>query len=222
VRSFKWSFMALLIGFLAICYLPAAPEQKFATVTFRVLDSFGNAQSDCRLLEFVLLDDDRGTNYVSHFSGAFGRNIPYGSTYRTHVKCADERTGGTFLVSVNRPEVYLVLASWPNIGDYVTGPAPRLTIALKRGGRVDLTTGAWIKLVGTFVDRSEVDKFAADSGSARFFHIVPGQYLLLLFIGDKLACTKKIDFLDPPANLELSLNGQSCVVEGQHAVKATD
>jgi hypothetical protein len=218
VKSLRCFPIALLIG-LSTC-APSVPQQKLATVTFLVFDSFGRPQSDCHILEFVSLDDERNPDYVAHFSGAVGRNIPYGSTYRVHAKCADERSGGTFLVTVNKSDTLLVLASWLNLGDYVTGPSPRLTIRIRSNNETKLAEKTWIKIVGVYVDRMEVAR-VSPSGTAGFFDVVPGKYLMLLF-GDGLVCTKEIEFLKAPADLELSISAESCKVQSQSAVRAED
>lgn len=222
MRILRWLSLAIVSGLGATFCIQSAPQQKASTVTLRVLDSFGKPQSDCHLREFVLLDEGRGRDYLDHFTGTVGRDIPYGLTYRAHVKCADQRAGGTFLVSVGRSDEFLVLASWLNLGDYVTGPEARLTVAVRPTQETELTNGAWIKLVGAYVDRTEVDKINSESHTARFYHVVPGKYLMMLFIGDRVICTKQIEFVAASANLELTISGQSCNMASQTGVKLAD
>jgi len=64
----------------------SAPQRKVATVSLSVLDSFGKAQGDCRVSEFMLVDDGintdiANTDYKDHFRGSTGRDNP--SPYAT-------------------------------------------------------------------------------------------------------------------------------------------
>jgi hypothetical protein len=219
MKMLKWSTVIVIFTISITCCSPTVPQQKFSAVTITILDSFGHPQSGCRILEFAFLGDEKNNDYASHFDGLEGRMIPYGSSYRVNVKCSDERSGGTFLVAVERPNAFLVLASWLNIGDYVTGPIPRLTVSLKSKRETELASGAWIKLVGLYLDRTEVDRIDVGSHTARFYEVVPGKYFMLLFVADRLVCTKRFDLVKAPADLELSVSGQSCNVEKESSVQ---
>ncbi len=188
---------------------------RFSRCCYLISDSFGYEQSDCRVREFVSLENEKNSNYASHFSGLQGRMVPYGPIYRVDVKCSDGRGGGTFLVAVERANAFLVLASWLNVGDYVTGPMPRLTISVNAKREPALTRGAWIKLVGLYLNQTEVDKLDGGSHVARFYDVVPGRYIMFLFAADGLVCTKQVDLVKAPTDLNLLVSGQSCDVEGE-------
>ena len=115
------------------------------------------------------------------------------------------------MVAVERPDQFLVLASWLSIGDYVTRPDPRLMISVKTDQ--ELSSGAWIKLVGIYLDKYEIDRIEPSTRTARFYDLVPGRYFILLLTKGGVACAKQVDFLKAPAKLQLSLSRNACRVE---------
>lgn len=219
MRSLMFSLLTFAVCFLRALATMHVPQPKMATVLLSVRDSFGHQESSCNLQEFVLLDEHKNIDYKERFDGLIGRNIPYGTTYRLHVKCADDRSGGSFLVSVSRPNQFIVLSSWRNIGDYVTRPVPRLAVLISADSARQLSPQAWVKLVGVYRDRNEIDRIDPQSHTASFYDVVPGRYLILLIDGEKLACTKQIDFLESPAHLELSLSKEGCKAESFSSVQ---
>lgn len=109
-----------------------------------------------------------------------------------------------------------------NVGDYETGPAPRLTISINTSSRVRLADNSWIKLVGMYVDSSEIDRIEARNRSASFYEIVPGRYVLLVLEGEKLACARPIEIVELPARIELSLSANECSAGAGSGVKRLD
>ncbi len=215
-------FLTLLLGVWIPLGAGPNPPQKFATVTLSVLSSLGQSQAGCHLLEFVLLDDGANADYKSRFDGLVGKNIPFGYSYRVSVKCTDPGAGGSFWIPVLRSDQFVVLSSWPHLGDYFTGDEPRLTVSVSRHSGAQTLGQAWVKVIGVYVDGREVDKLDSQSGATRFYHLEPGRFLVLLLTGERVLCTKQIDVLGPEARLELSLSGQGCKAEGLSSVKVVD
>lgn len=194
-----------------LSHSPAPQHQKFATVTLNVLDSFGLRRPDCSVAEFVLQDDDGNLDFRDHFTHLVGRDIPYGSSYRVRVKCADDSTQGPFLISVTRANEFRVLGAWLHRGDYVTA-TPRLKIFVARN-HTEQSHDSWVDLVGVYLHTSHTDSIDPDSGEAAFYNIVPGRYIVLLLNGEKLTCLKQIDFVEVPARLQLYPANGACTIK---------
>lgn len=219
------SILFLIVScFVAADVVPSQQNQnvgtsKLSKVMLSAVDSFGGKRDSCQVSQFKRLDFPRGGDYSHRFSGLSGTDIPYGFKYEVYIRCDDKSVSGPFFMTVSRENKFEVLASWLNVGDYVTGPDPRLTVVVhsKQGSRLEGTL--WIKVVGVFVNKIEVDRIDPQLQSAKFYEIVPGRYLLLLLSGGKVMCTQQIDFLDAPARLELSLSGESCSVERMSSMR---
>jgi hypothetical protein len=196
------------------------PPHKVAQVTLRFVDSFGNPQEGCRVVEFSSMDDDAKVDYSKSFDGLVGEKIPYGNRYKVFVKCLGEKSRVATVVSVGRPEEFIVLSEWLHLGDYVTHE--RISISVQSKSGKQLSNDVWVKLVGIYLDNSELDRIDPQSHSAKFYDIPPGRYIVLVMDGEKLACTKQIDFLEAGARLDISLMEHGCKVEEASSVRVID
>ncbi len=125
-------------------------------------------------------------------------------------------------VQVDRPDVFLVLAKFVYEGDYYTGLAPQLSVSIVQKEGTLKSGTAWIKLVGTWLDSSEVGRIRGPGGDADFYRVVPGVYLALLLDGDQLVCTSRIQFLKYPAHLQFTLVQGGCTAQADSNVKVLD
>jgi len=227
MKSFWLFALILLIGHDAPSLSLDAPAQRSATVTVVVLDSRGHPQAGCKVLAFARLNDGTNkdiakTDYKDKFDGLIGRNIPFGYRYQVDIRCGEEGVRGTFLASVERADQFIVLSGWTNLGDYVTGPVPRLEVFVRRESTRQIEHKTWVKLVGLYLDTSEIDEVHPQTQSASFFSIVPGRYFLLVVDGESLACAKQIDFLESHAQLELTLSKEGCKAERTSSAKVLE
>lgn len=227
MKHFQCYFLIFTIALFAPLAAFDHQDRKIATVTLTILDSRGNRQTKCRLLAFTLLSDGgntdiANTDYQDRFLGLVGTNIPFGYRYEINIRCGDAGVRGTFLASVERPDQFIVLSGWPNLGDYVTGPDPRLKVTIHGlpDGRMEPKT--WVKLSGVYLDVSEVDKVHEGTDSADFFSVVPGKYMLLVLKGQYVTCARQIDFLEAHAQLDVSVGAHACTAKPSGGVKVLD
>lgn len=213
-------YCALLFLFhLAAVQDSKVVRHQFGAVTVSAVDSFGRPRADCKVAEFRSMDDEE-VDYVDRFDGLTGHDIPVGHSYRIHLRCADAESAGPFFALVNRQDAFLVLGAWLNRGDYETGSTPRLTVNVDQA-RSQISSEAWVKIIGIYTSVSEADRIDSQTHSARFYDPQPGRYLLLLLDGEKVVCTKQIAIEAPKAQLRLVLPSP-CRIDALSSVTALD
>ena len=205
------------IGFAA----PPDKPQKTSTVSLSVLDSFGHPRSDCRVWHLSSEAPFAKADYSGRFSKYVGENIPYGY-YTLFLKCDDGLTMGPKYLRVGRAQEFFVVGQWRNIGDWVTGPDPRLAISVETNAGVPLTDHAWVKIVGVYIDSAEVDKLNSETHMADFYEIVPGRYLVTLLDQDRIICTLPFEYLaqlDGHARMKLTVSTGGCKADGMDSIR---
>jgi len=211
---------ALLIIF-GTCVMIAGeqiPRKQYATVKLKILDSYGRSRQGCRVTEFHLHKPEGDAEYRGSFDALVASKIPFGNTYSVLVKCADGSIASYPYVGVTHSEQLLVLVSWIPDEDYVTGPEPRLAIAVSTDSKSRLSDHAWVKAVGVYADGTEVAQVDPVTGVAGLYSIVPGRIIILILDGEKLICTQQINFLREHAHLALSLTPDGCKAQGDSLV----
>jgi hypothetical protein len=199
-------------------------ESKVGTVTLSVLDSFGHPRSDCHVTEFASDEPFKKAEYKNKFTSYVGENVPY-AVYTLFLRCDDGKPLGPVYVDVNRPQEFVVIGRWRNMGDWVTGLDPRLAISVETDAETHLSDQAWVKIVGVYVDSAEVDRLNPRTHEASFYKIVPGRYLVLLLDGNKIICTRPIEFageFQAHAKMKLSVAAGSCKVDGLGSVRPVE
>jgi hypothetical protein len=204
--------------------LPDDEMRKTATVTLSVLDSFGHPRSDCHVVQFSSDEPFKKAEYKNKFRKYIGENIPY-AIYTLFLRCDDGRSLGPRYITVGRSQEFFVIGQWRNIGDWVTGPDPRLAIFVETDGETHLSSRTWIKIVGVYVDSAEVDEVNSQTHVASFYDIVPGRYLVILLDGDKIICTRPVEYLrefESHAKMKLSVSVGGCKVDGLGSIRAIE
>jgi hypothetical protein len=210
------SFQHRIVLFLISGGVAYTATQPFgpATVTINVFDTFGHAETGCKVLNFVEaehaaelgMEPQAKWEHASRFDGSVGRNVPAG-LYYANVTCGPQDCRSNASVEVRAPETSLMIACGHLKEDYHTGSKPRLTVAYHAAGGAP---PRWAKLVGVYLDRSETARLDQRTGKAEFYGIVPGRYLLILVQEAQTVCVKEIDFLESPAEVSV---GPGCRVE---------
>jgi len=117
-------------------------ELDKTSVTILAVDPYGKILTPVRVTQFEE-DKTRGRDYSAQFSGAVGRNIPYGK-YRVHVAAGDRVIAGD--VRVWRPDA-LVVMSGPHMiieaGSGSRGVSGEVTGA-------GLVQPAWVRIIKVF------------------------------------------------------------------------
>jgi hypothetical protein len=207
------------------CYgTQGRPESKTGTVTLSVLDSFGHARSDCHVTQFASEEPFKNAEYKNNFKKYSGENIPY-AVYTLFLRCDDGKPLGPIYVDLSRPQEFVVVGRWRNMGDWVTGPDPRLAVSVETDAETHLSDRAWVKVVGVYVDSAEVDEVNPQTHVAGFYKIVPGRYLVILLDSDRVICTKAVEFLQelqPHAKMKVSVSASGCKVDGLGSIRPLD
>lgn len=207
-----------LAGAILTAAVPQAPKVQLANVTLHVVDSYGHTRPGCRVIQFQSSDPYDKTDYHGSFSGLSAARIPIGTAYSALLRCADGSVASYPSVSITHAKEYLVIVSWIPDEDYVTGPAPRLTVSVSSVEARKLPDDLWIKSFGVYLNDAEVAPVDIKDHKVGLFSIVPGTYLIALFEGERIACMKQINFLGPHAKLALRLSadgGCSAEVDSQ-------
>ncbi len=204
--------------------IPTDTAPKIGTVTLSVLDSFGRPRSDCHVTRFFSDAPYEKAEYKNKFAKYVGEKIPY-AAYTLFLRCDDGKPLGPVYVDVSRPQEFVVIGRWRNIGDWVTGPDPRLSVGVETDSETHLSDRAWVKVVGVYVDSAEVDEVNPHTHLAGFYRIVPGRYIVVLLDGDKIVCTKAVEFLQefqPHAKMKMSVSAAGCKVDGLGSTRPLD
>ena len=196
MRIMARTFFLVIFGAYALLGGQDISREQYATVSLKILDSYGHQRPGCHVTKFRRKKTQGGADYQGSFSGLVGSKIPsgFGLTYDVLVYCTDGSHASNPFVAVTRSEEFIVLVGWVPDGDYVTGPDPRLKIKVDADSAANIADHAWIKAVGVYMDDSEVAQIDSQSHSAGLFSIVPGRYLILLLNGEKVICTQQINF----------------------------
>ncbi len=204
--------------------MPNKTVQKTGTVTLSVLDSFGRPRSDCHVTQFSSAYPYQKAEYKNKFANYIAQEIPY-AIYTLFMRCDDGKPLGRVYVNVSRPQQLVVIGEWRNIGDWVTGPDPRLAISVETDAEVHLSEQAWVKVVGVYVDDSEVSKINPQTHTADFYNLVSGRYLVVLLDADKIICTKAVGFsqeFQSHAKMKMSVTATGCTVDGLGSIRPLD
>jgi len=218
------SLQALTLAASTCFGIPNNMVPKTGTVTLSVLDSFGRPRSDCHVTRFFSDSPYEKAEYKNKFDKYAGEKIPY-AAYTLFLKCDDGKPLGPVYVDVSRPQEFVVIAEWRNMGDWVTGPDPRLAISVETDAETHLSERAWVKVVGVYVDSAEVGKVNPQTRVADFYRIVPGRYLVVLLDADKIICTKAVEFLQEfqaHARMKVSVSAAGCKVDGLGSIRSLD
>jgi hypothetical protein len=222
----KYACMAA--GFTLVastCFgIPNDTGPKIGTVILSVLDSFGRPRSDCHVTRFFSDAPFAKADYKNKFTKYVGEKIPYG-LYTLFMRCDDGEPLGPVYVDVSRPQEFVVIGEWRNMGDWVTGPEPRLAVSVETDPETHLSDHAWVKVVGVYVSSAEVDTISPQTHVATFYRIVPGRYLVVLLDDDKIVCTKAVEFLQEfqaDAKMKLSVSAAGCKVDGLGSIRPLD
>jgi hypothetical protein len=209
----------------SVCFdIPGEAAPKIGTVTLSVLDSFGRPRSDCHVTRFFSEAPYEKAEYKNKFAKYVGEKIPYAG-YTLFLRCDDGKPLGPVYVDVSRPQEFVVVGRWRNMGDWVTGTEPRLAVNVETDAETQLSDQAWVKVVGVYVDSAEVDAVSPQTHSAAFYRIVPGRYLVVLLDSDKIICTKAVEFLQefqPHAKMKVSVSAAGCKVDGLGSIRPLD
>jgi len=111
------------------------------------------------------------------------------------------------------------------MGDWVTGPEPRLAISVDTNSEIHLSEQAWIKVVGVYVDSAEVGKINSQTHTADLYNVIPGTYLVVLLDADKIICTKAVEFsqeFQAHARMKVSVTASGCMVDGLGSMRSLD
>jgi len=203
---------------------PNHTVSKTGAVTLSVLDSFGHPRSDCHVTQFASDEPFKKADYKNKFDKYVGENVPY-AAYTLFLRCDDGKPLGPVYVDVSRPQEFVVIGEWRNMGDWVTGPDPRLAISVETDAETHLSDQAWVKVVGVYVDSAEVDELNPQTHVASFYKIVPGRYVVLLLDGNKIICAKPIEFageFQAHAKMKLSVAAGSCKVDGLGSIRPVE
>jgi hypothetical protein len=209
---------------LACFGIPDNTAPKIGTVTLSVLDSFGLPRSDCHVTRFFSEAPYKKAEYKNKFAKYVGEKIPYAG-YTLFLRCDDGKPLGPVYVDVRRPQEFVVIGRWRNMGDFVTGTDPRLAVSVETDAETHLSDHAWVKVVGVYIDNAEVDQLNPQTHEASFYEIVPGRYLVLLLDGNKIICTRPIEFageFQSHAKMKLSVAAGSCKVDGLGSVRPVE
>jgi hypothetical protein len=199
-----------------------------ATVTLTYFDSFGHSAGDCEVKEFTSFNEGDATDYGRYFTAMVGKNIPFGKSYRVTLSCDQRGMFGPLWASVEKPDQLIILSSfWAHGdgsrgGDYNTGFDPRLTISVTPIKDTHLSGRLWMKLMGVYMNQTELAHVDPKSGSAQFFMVFPGRFVLLVLDDNKLVCTKQMDLLSGDATLKISISSSGCRIDQQLAIREVD
>jgi hypothetical protein len=216
--------MRLLLCFILALQLEASLPKKSSDrenaqsiVTLSMIDSFGRTVQDCSVKEFVSWGsgDHAGADYANRFQGLVAKDIPYDFRYRIVLHCVNQGQFGPYWISVDRPSQFISFGAWLHQGDYNTGGAARLTISVDSG----LNSPPLVKMIAVYLDTQETETLNPKSGSASFYDVVPGSYLVLVISGGRVVCTHDIDILGPGASFKLSVSPQGCDVANPSNVR---
>ena len=218
-------WLQILALVTSACFgIPDDPATKTGTVNLSVLDSFGGPRSDCHVTRFSSDTPFEKAEYKNNFAKYVGQKIPY-AVYTLFLRCDDGKPIGPVYVDVSRPREFIVIGEWGNMGDWVTGPDPRLAVSVETAAGTHLSDRAWIKAVGVYVDSAEVDELNPQTHLAGFYRIVPGRYIVILLDDDKIVCTKAVEFLQefqPHAKMKMSVSAAGCKVDGLGSTRPLD
>lgn len=219
------SLLIALFGFCANCGRGRA-DQKYATVKFVVLDSFGTQQPDCQVANFVLGKDWTlprvdSTDFKANFHNMLGRNIPLSPGYTARITCGEYRT--QVPVWVNDTEQLVVVSFWPHLGDYVTGLSPRLSIRIRTRGEASAfdSSNSWVQVLGLYIDYRNVGRIDQTSAEAHFYDLVPGSYLLTVETKDGTSCRQPLDITGSHAKVALEISKDACNFDPAAFVEAS-
>ncbi len=204
--------------------VPVDTPTKTGTVNLSVLDSFGHPRSDCHVTRFFSEAPHKKADYKNNFARYVGEKIPYAG-YTLFLRCDDEKPLGPIYVDVSRLQQFVVIGGWRNMGDWVTGPDPRLSVSVETDAGSRISDRAWVKVVGVYVDSAEVDEVNPQTHLAGFYKIVPGRYIVILLDDDKIVCTKTVEFLQefqPHAKMKMSVSADGCKVDGLGSTRPFD
>ena len=203
---------------------PTDAALKTGTVTLSVLDSFGRPRSDCHVTRFFSDAPYDKAEHKNKFDKYVGQKIPF-AAYTLFLGCDDGEHLGPVYVDVSRPQEFVVVGRWRHMGDWVTGSEPRLAVSVETDAEAHLSDQAWVKVVGVYVDSAEVDKINPQTHTADFYAIFPGRYLVLLLDGDKIICTRAVEFLpefQSHTKMKVSVSSAGCKVDGLGTIRSLD
>jgi hypothetical protein len=204
--------------------IPNDTDPNIGTVILSVLDSFGRPRLDCHVTQFSSHAPYEKAEFRARFAKYVAEKIPY-ATYKLSLRCDDGTPLGPAYVVVSRPQVFVVIGEWRNMGDWVTGPAPRLSVRVDTEAGTHLSDRAWVKVVGVYVDSAEVDRINPQTNAAGFYSIVPGRYLVMVLDDDKIVCAKAVEFLEEfqaHAEMKLSVSAAGCKADGLGSTRPLD
>jgi hypothetical protein len=204
--------------------IPTDTAPKTGTVTLSVLDSFGRPRSDCHVTRFFSAAPYEKAEFKNKFAKYLGEKIPY-AAYTLFLRCDDGKPIGPVYVDVHRPQEFIVIGEWRNMGDWVTGLDPRLAVSVETDAETHLSEQAWVKVVGVYVNSAEVDEVSPQTHLAAFYRIVPGRYLVVLLDADRIICSKAVEFLQEfqsHAKMKLTVSNTGCKVDGLGSIRALD
>ena len=151
---------------------PGDAAPKIGTVTLSVLDSFGRPRSDCHVTRFFSEAPYKNAEYKNKFAKYVGEKIPYAG-YTLFLRCDDGKPLGPVYVDVGHPQEFVVIGRWRNMGDFVTGPDPRLAVSVETDAETHLSDNAWVKVIGVYGDSAEVDRLNPQTRQASFYKLSP-------------------------------------------------
>jgi hypothetical protein len=184
-----------------------------ATVRFNVIDCFGR-RLDYKTEKFIRSEDS--VDFSKRFTGLGGREIPFGD-YRyvlERVLPPANRLSGRVSISHNKEWITICMDSVTALID-----GQEAAVDFQPSGRVSLKgrvspvpqslDPTWIKLQSLYT-RNATEAEVTSTGTFEFSEPLHGDYLVLVFSGNRLLHAEPISIIQqmPSQYLEITLSGQ--------------